>query len=139
MEKESPATVRLQAVRGGPGAPPGYLLEGAKEGRALLSVRIAEGRLSEELGAPSFNKGGHAMKRILVAIALSAFAVNASAATCAVQSAEKKLAGAAKTSFLKKCEADAKVSCDASAKEKKLSGAAQTSFVKKCVADAAGS
>jgi len=79
------------------------------------------------------------MKRILVAIALAAFAVNASAATCAAQSADKKLAGAAKTSFLKNCEADAKASCDASAKEKKLSGAAQTSFVKKCVADAVGS
>jgi hypothetical protein len=39
---------------------------------------------------------------------------------------------------LKKCEADAKATCDASAKEKKLSGAAQTSFVKKCVADAVG-
>jgi hypothetical protein len=38
---------------------------------------------------------------------------------------------------LKKCEADAKATCDASAKEKKLSGAAQTSFTKKCVSDAA--
>jgi hypothetical protein len=79
------------------------------------------------------------MKRILVAIGLAAVAVNASAATCAARSAEKKLAGAAKTSFLKKCEADAKASCDASAKDKKLSGAAQTSLVKKCVADAVGS
>lgn len=79
------------------------------------------------------------MKRTVVAIALAAFAVQASAATCAAQSKEKKLAGAAEKSFLKKCEADAKASCDASAKEKKLSGAAQTSFVKKCVADAVGS
>ena len=78
------------------------------------------------------------MKRTILAIALAAFAVQASAATCAAESAERKLAGAAKTSFLKKCEADAKATCDASAKEKKLSGAAQTSFVKKCVADAVG-
>jgi hypothetical protein len=79
------------------------------------------------------------MKRIVLAIGLAAFAVQASAATCAAMSAEKKLAGAAKSSFLKKCEADAKAACDASAKQKKLSGAAQTSFVKKCVADAVGS
>jgi hypothetical protein len=78
------------------------------------------------------------MKRILLAIALAAFAFQASAATCAAQSAEKKLAGAAKTSFLKKCETDAKASCDASAAQRKLAGAAKTSFVKKCVADAVG-
>ena len=79
------------------------------------------------------------MKRITLAIALAAFAVQVSAATtCAVQSEEKKLAGAAKTSFMKKCEADAKATCEASAKDKKLAGAAQTSFVKKCVGDAVG-
>ena len=79
------------------------------------------------------------MRRTVLAIALTLFAVQASAATCMVQSKEKKLAGAAEKSFMKKCEADAKTACDASAKEKKLSGAAQTSFVKKCVADAVGS
>ena len=55
-----------------------------------------------------------------------------------VTSAEKKLAGAALTSFMKKCETDAKKSCDASATEKKLNGAAKTSFTKKCVTDAVG-
>jgi hypothetical protein len=51
----------------------------------------------------------------------------------------KKLAGAAKTSFMKKCEADAKPSCEEKAIDKngkKLAGAAKTSFVKKCEADA---
>jgi hypothetical protein len=58
-------------------------------------------------------------------------------AGCEAQATEKKLAGAAKTSFLKKCVADAgPASCDAQAAEKKLSGAAKTSFVKKCTADA---
>ena len=42
-------------------------------------------------------------------------------------------------SFMKKCEADAKTSCEASAKEKKLAGAAKDSFSKKCVADHVGS
>lgn len=37
------------------------------------------------------------MKSNLLAIVLAAFALPASAATCAAQSAEKKLAGAAKT------------------------------------------
>jgi hypothetical protein len=60
--------------------------------------------------------------------------------SCDAKAAEKKLAGAAKTSFVKKCEADASAgaaaACDAQATEKKLAGAAKTSFTKKCVADA---
>ena len=60
--------------------------------------------------------------------------------SCDAKAAEKKLAGAAKTSFVKKCESDAgagaAAACDAHAAEKKLAGAAKTSFTKKCVADA---
>ena len=67
----------------------------------------------------------------------SAFAANA---VCQSQAAEKKLSGAAKDSFMKKCEKDAQMdatnSCDAQAKEKKLAGAAMMSFVNKCVKDA---
>ncbi|SPE35727.1 conserved exported hypothetical protein [Burkholderiales bacterium] len=60
----------------------------------------------------------------------------------AVDKNGKKLSGAAKTSFVKKCEADAKAaapSCEDKAVDKngkKLSGAAKTSSVKKCEADA---
>ena len=78
------------------------------------------------------------MKRILIAAALSLYAVSAFAATCKEQAADKKLAGAALNSFLKKCEKDAHASCDASAAEKKLAGAAKTSFTKKCVSDTVG-
>lgn len=78
------------------------------------------------------------MKRLLIATALSLYAVGAFAATCKDQAADKKLAGAALTSFLKKCEKDAKTSCDASAADKKLAGAAKMSFTKKCVSDAVG-
>lgn len=84
------------------------------------------------------------MKLLLLVAAISlsastiAFAANP---TCEAQATEKKLAGAAKTSFTKKCEKDAgeaaKKSCDAQATEKKLSGAAKNSFTKKCVKDAA--
>ena len=81
------------------------------------------------------------MKRTFLAIALSLWAAHTMAAgpSCVAQSAEKKLAGAAKSSFLKKCETDATAACEAAAQEKKLAGAAKTSFLKKCTADAVGS
>jgi hypothetical protein len=52
---------------------------------------------------------------------------------CMTQATDKKLAGAAKTSFLTKCE---RTSCEGQAKDKNLHGAAMTSFVKKCTKDA---
>lgn len=77
------------------------------------------------------------MKRIALVLL---FGVAASAAhadnACKTQAADKKLAGAALTSFMKKCATD---SCDAQAADKKLSGAAKTSFTKKCVSDTLGS
>lgn len=83
------------------------------------------------------------MKKLiaLLCIAFSANAVYA-ADDCAARAAEKKLAGAAKNSFMKKCQADAgatpeNAACAASAKEKKLAGAAKNSFMKKCSAEAA--
>ncbi len=62
----------------------------------------------------------------------------AHADSCAATAASKKLAGAAMTSFMKKCQSDAAKTCDATAADKKLAGAAKTSFTKKCVADATG-
>jgi hypothetical protein len=58
--------------------------------------------------------------------------------SCVAQATDKKLAGAAKASFMKKCDADAAASCDKQSADKKLSGAAKTSFTKKCVTDATG-
>jgi hypothetical protein len=59
---------------------------------------------------------------------------------CEAQANDKKLSGAARTSFVTKCEKDAQAAaqktCDAQAAERKLSGAAKTSFTKKCVNDA---
>lgn len=51
---------------------------------------------------------------------------------CMAQAAEKKLSGAAKTGFIRKCVRDG---CEAASAEKKLAGAAKTSFTKKCLAD----
>jgi len=85
------------------------------------------------------------MKTLLSVLVLAfgtlSFAAHAADAGCDAKATEKKLAGAAKTSFLKKCEADAsadaaKATCDTQAAEKKLAGAAKNSFVKKCAADA---
>lgn len=81
------------------------------------------------------------MKKLLGILILAFAATQAYAADdCAARAAEKKLAGAAKNSFMKKCSADANGPanpvCEAKAKEKKLAGAAKNSFMKKCSADA---
>jgi hypothetical protein len=80
------------------------------------------------------------MFKKLIVVAVLGFAGSAFAqdATCTANATERKLAGAAKTSFLKKCEKDAATKCDIASKEKKLSGAAKNSFSKKCVKDAVG-
>jgi hypothetical protein len=80
------------------------------------------------------------MFKKLIVVAVLGFAGSAFAqdATCTGNATEKKLSGAAKTSFLKKCEKDAAAKCDIASKEKKLSGAAKNSFSKKCVKDAVG-
>ena len=80
------------------------------------------------------------MKRILLATALLSLtaAAQATDATCTLTATEKKLSGAAKNSFMKKCETDAKATCETRAADKKLSGAAKNSFVKKCTSDAVG-
>ena len=81
------------------------------------------------------------MKKLMIAALMSAFAIGSALAqeSCeskAVGKDGKPLAGAAKTSFLKKCKADA---CEPKAVDKdgkKLAGAARNSFLKKCEAGA---
>ena len=79
------------------------------------------------------------MKAVVLVAALLLTCGSAYADSCKVEAGSKKLAGAAMTSFMKKCQTDATAACDKSAAEKKLSGAAKTSFTKKCVSDAVGS
>ncbi len=82
-------------------------------------------------------KGFTAVALIALFASTAAFAADPS---CEAQATEKKLAGAAKTSFVKKCMKDssaaATTACTSQAAEKKLAGAAKDSFVKKCVKDA---
>jgi hypothetical protein len=80
------------------------------------------------------------MKRILLAALITAFAAgSAFAQSCeskAVSKDGKPLAGAAKTSFIKKCKQDA---CEAKAVSKDgkpLAGAAKNSFMAKCEKEA---
>ena len=75
---------------------------------------------------------------LFAAAALCSGLAHAAEPSCTATATEKKLAGAAKSSFMKKCEADAQAKCEAAAAEKKLAGAAKTSNVKKCVGEAVG-
>ena len=82
------------------------------------------------------------MKKLL-AVLVATFAVTSvyAADDCAAKAAEKKLAGAAKTSFMKKCTAESrcrrrKQLVKRLPKRRNMAGAAKNSFVKKCVADA---
>jgi hypothetical protein len=68
---------------------------------------------------------------LLSALILSSPAFAADNA-CMAQAAEKKLSGAAQTSFIRKCVVDG---CESTSLEKKLAGAAKNSFTTKCVAD----
>jgi len=80
------------------------------------------------------------MKHVFIAIVVLlsmqfAYAENA----CEMKAAEKKLAGAAKNSFIKKCEKDARAVCESDDISKKTSGAAKEAHIKKCMKDALAS
>jgi hypothetical protein len=73
-----------------------------------------------------------------VLLANPVFANDSAQLQCEAQAAAKKLAGAAKTSFVGKCVKDASASvkasqCEKAAADKKLAGAAKNSFVQKCL------
>jgi hypothetical protein len=70
---------------------------------------------------------------VLILIVSSWSFAHAADSACMTAAKDKKLAGAARNSFVNKCEADAKAKCELAANEKKLAGAAKNSNVKKCV------
>ncbi|QQO21596.1 hypothetical protein JJB98_17435 [Bradyrhizobium diazoefficiens] len=81
------------------------------------------------------------MKRIFLAAIVATFAAGSAFAqeTCeskAVGKDGKPLAGAAKSSFLKKCKEDACASKAVGSDGKPLAGAAKNSFMKKCETNA---
>ncbi len=85
------------------------------------------------------------MKKLLSLLALGAtlsFGAAHAQSACDAQAADKKLNGAAKTSFVKKCEKDSKAAaattCASKAIDKNgkaLAGAAKNSCMKKCEAN----
>ena len=78
------------------------------------------------------------IKSVLLAAFVATFALGTAAIaqesceTKAVGKDGKALAGAAKSSYMKKCMADSCTTKAVSAEGKPLSGAAKTSFMKKC-------
>jgi len=91
------------------------------------------------------------MRTLIAALSLALLSTFAHAgdATCEAKAIDKNgkaLAGAAKTSFIKKCAKDAAASSAAAACEgkaidkngKPLAGAAKASFINKCAKDTAG-
>src|SRR5688572_25517370 len=81
-----------------------------------------------------------ALAAALALVSASAFvSVSYAQTTCTAQAEAKKLAGAAKNSFMKKCETEATAACELDSKKQKLAGAAKNSHMKKCVSDRVGS
>lgn len=76
---------------------------------------------------------GAVMALVLGWVAAAVWAADEVPSACEAAAQERKLAGAAKTSFVKRCQQEAQARCEAQAGEKKLSGAARTSFLTKCI------
>ena len=79
------------------------------------------------------------IRKVLLAAVLATFAVGSAMADDSCESKAmgkdgKPLAGAAKTSFMKKCMADSCATKAVSSDGKPLAGAAKNSFMKKCEA-----
>ena len=77
------------------------------------------------------------IRKVLLAAVLATFAVGSAMADDSCESKAmgkdgKPLAGAAKTSFMKKCMADSCATKAVSSDGKPLAGAAKNSFMKKC-------
>lgn len=75
------------------------------------------------------------MNKLILTALFGIFVSSTSAAdtNCEEKATDKKLSGAAKNSFIKKCLQDSVAeACVSKASDKKLSGAAKDSFMKKC-------
>src|SRR5262249_61182750 len=73
------------------------------------------------------------MKALVLTTALLMTCGSAYADSCKVEAGNKKLAGAAMTSFMKRCETDAKTACAKSAAEKKQPGSRKKRLTTECV------
>ena len=80
------------------------------------------------------------MKKIIVSLAAVLLMMSNShgESSCKATSIEKKLSGAAKNSFMKKCEKDAQVMCASDEISQRTRGAAKKAHIIRCVKDAVG-
>jgi hypothetical protein len=122
----------------------GTARDGLSRWHGLDKVRFRHGIDVPGIG---LEQGRKRMRSLAIALAICVATTGAYAQTAATtprtpschdEATTKKLAGAALTSFMKKCQTDSATSCDTAASDKKLAGAAKTSFAKKCVTDSVG-
>jgi hypothetical protein len=109
----------------------------------MNSLRVPGGRhliaqdFWDQIRTPQIREEQEMIKSVLVAAFVAVFAMGSAMAqesceTKAVGKDGKALAGAAKSSFMKKCMADSCATKAMSADGKPLAGAAKNSFMKKC-------
>jgi hypothetical protein len=116
------------------------MVNGVVIAEACWRFSLAENdRLGSNPRTCNHSRGNIMFRKIMLAGLVVAFAGGAALAqeSCdskAVSKDGKPLAGAAKTSFMKKCMADSCATKAVSSEGKPLSGAAKTSFMKKCEA-----
>ncbi|SMC30740.1 hypothetical protein [Polynucleobacter kasalickyi] len=78
------------------------------------------------------------MKYLIATLFLFSLSYAQAEESCTSRAAEKKLAGAAKASFMKKCEKDARAACEVDDISKRTNGAAKEAHIKKCVRESVG-
>jgi hypothetical protein len=121
---------------GGQGAKAFY--SQSRRGRPLIKVKTCcQLRGIRAVNAIPAVKERRMIRKVLLAAVLATFAVGSAMADDSCESKAmgkdgKPLAGAAKTSFMKKCMADSCATKAMSSDGKPLSGAAKNSFMKKC-------
>ena len=80
------------------------------------------------------------MHKIFILITLFSISIASQAqSSCMAKASEKKLAGPAKTAYIKQCGKEARVVCENDDLSKKLNGSAKQNHIKKCVKDSLGS
>jgi hypothetical protein len=80
----------------------------------------------------AYQKGANNVKRLFLAALVMSFTIGSACESQAIGKDGKPLAGAAKTSFVKKCKKDACQIKAVGKDGKPLFGAAKNSFMKKC-------
>ena len=87
-----------------------------------LTLKLAAGHVLSIDAILCSGRDSREMRRIALDLSIAVAAASAACAACKSEATARKLAGAALTSFVKKCERDATASCEQSSVELKLAG-----------------